>query len=60
MTGAEARAYAEAFNRIAALGEQKIWAVALPVVIRYEGEPRPGQPLDGFPGGPGCTLRAKS
>jgi len=58
MTDLEARAYAEAFNRIAAHGQRKIWAVALPVVIRYEGEPQPGQPLDGLPGGRRDIARA--
>jgi len=60
MTDLEARAYAEAFNRIAARRAQKMWAVALPVVVRYEGEPQPGQPLGVLPAGRDCTFRAKS
>jgi hypothetical protein len=40
-----ARRYVEAFNRVAQEGRQKKWAVALPVTIRYEGDPRPGEPV---------------
>ena len=50
MPAAEARAYVEAFNRVAARGRRRVRAVALPVVIRYQGEPRPGQALDTLPG----------
>jgi hypothetical protein len=45
MTGRRARRYIEAFNRAAQNGRQRIWAVALPVVIRYVGEPQPGEPV---------------
>ncbi len=37
-----ARRYVEAFNRAATEGCGKVWAVAVPVVVRYEGDPRPG------------------
>jgi len=45
MTARQARRYVEAFNRAAIGGARKVWAVALPVMIRYEGDPRPGEPL---------------
>ena len=45
MTVRQARRYVEAFNRAALGGARKVWAVALPVRIRYEGDPRPGEPL---------------
>ena len=41
----QARRYVEAFNRAAHGGPQKIWAVALPVAVRYVGDPQPGEPL---------------
>jgi hypothetical protein len=43
MSARRARQYVEAFNRAAQGGRQKIWAVALPVAIRYVGDPQPGQ-----------------
>ncbi len=46
MSSTQAAAYLEAFNR-AALGQRrKIWAVALPVTVRYDGEPRPGERIE--------------
>jgi hypothetical protein len=45
MTAGQARRYVEAFNRTAFGRARKVWAVALPVRIRYEGDPRPGEPL---------------
>jgi hypothetical protein len=45
MTARQARRYVEAFNRAALGGAQKVWAVALPVMIRYDGDPRPGEAL---------------
>ena len=45
MTIRKARHYVEAFNRAAQKGPKKIWAVALPVSIRYVGDPQPGQVL---------------
>ena len=45
MTARRARRYVEAFNRAAQTGSQKIWAVAVPVALRYVGEPQPGEPL---------------
>jgi hypothetical protein len=45
MSREEAGEYVEAFNT-AALGRPgNLWAVALPVKVRYEGEPRPGQTI---------------
>lgn len=45
MTVRQARRYIEAFNRAAQSGPLKIWAVALPVSIRYVGDPRPGEAI---------------
>jgi hypothetical protein len=42
MTARQARHYVEAFNRAARNGARKRWAVALPVTVRYEGDPHPG------------------
>jgi len=40
--------YVEAFNRAAlARGPIRVWAVAVPVTIVYEGDPRPGEAIDG-------------
>jgi hypothetical protein len=50
MTARRARRYVEAFNRAALAGTQKVWAVALSVTIRYEGDARPGQRLHGAVG----------
>jgi hypothetical protein len=43
MSTRRARRYVEAFNRAALGGTQKVWAVALPVTIRYDGDPLPGE-----------------
>jgi len=43
MSARQARAYVERFNRVAAHTPSRLRAVALPVVVRYEGEPRPGE-----------------
>ncbi len=45
MTTRQARRYVEAFNRAAQNGPRKTWAVALPVTIRYVGDPQPGEAL---------------
>lgn len=45
MTGRRARCYVEAFNRAAQPGSQKIWAVAVPVSLRYVGDPQPGEAI---------------
>jgi len=45
MTLRRARRYVEAFNRIVQGSPQKIWAVALPVSIRYVGDAEAGQTL---------------
>ena len=45
MTGRAAQRYADAFNRAALAGPHKVWAVALPVRVRYEGDPRPGDAI---------------
>jgi hypothetical protein len=39
--------YVEAFNRAAlSRGHARVWAVAVPVTIVYEGDPRPGELLE--------------
>jgi hypothetical protein len=43
MPRGQARAYADAFNTSALAGRRKLWAVVLPVEIRYEGDLEPGQ-----------------
>jgi hypothetical protein len=45
MTARQARRYVEAFNRAAQSGSRKIWAIALPVTIRYVGDPQPGEAI---------------
>ena len=45
MSGKEAATYVEAFNRAAFGRSGNLWAVALPVAVRYEGEPQPGQTI---------------
>ena len=38
--------YVEAFNRAAlSRSRARIWAVAIPVTIVYDGEPQPGEPI---------------
>ena len=49
MSKSQADAYVEAFNRAALGGRRKIWAVALPVTVRYQGDPRPGEKIDLWP-----------
>lgn len=46
MTARQARAYAEAFNRATLAAGRSLWALAVPVAVRYEGEPRAGQLLE--------------
>jgi hypothetical protein len=46
MSAAQAACYAEAFNRTALAGGRKIWAVVLPVIVRYDGDAQPGQLLE--------------
>jgi hypothetical protein len=41
----QAAAYVQAFNQAAMRGAYKLWAIALPVTVRYDGDPRPGQML---------------
>ena len=45
MTARQAQRYVEAFNRAVENSPRKIWAVALPVTIRYDGDPQPGELL---------------
>ncbi len=45
MTRLQAARYVAAFNRAAQERGVRIWAVAVPVVVRYDGDPQPGQTL---------------
>jgi hypothetical protein len=53
MAARQAQRYVEAFNRAAQNGPRKVWAVALPVTIRYVGDPQPGEAVAG--GGLACV-----
>ena len=46
MSAQEAAVYVEAFNRAAEHRRRKFRAVAVPVTVIYQGEPRPGEALD--------------
>ena len=46
MSGDQAVAYVEAFNRTAIGRPRRIWAVAMPVTVRYEGEPKAGETIE--------------
>jgi hypothetical protein len=43
MSAAEARRYTESFNRTILAARRQVWAVAVPVSVRYEGDLLPGQ-----------------
>jgi len=43
VTAAAAREFVEGFNRVRR--SDRLWAVAVPVVVRIDGEPRPGAVL---------------
>ena len=45
MTARQAGAYTEAFNRATLAARRSLWAVAVPVAVRYDGEPQAGQVL---------------
>ena len=45
MSARQAAMYTEAFNRAALAASRRLWAIALPVQLRYEGDPRPGEVL---------------
>ena len=49
----EAALFLEGFNSAVLQNNDPIWAVAVPVTIRYEGDAQPGMPIRGhaFPGG---------
>lgn len=52
MSAVEAARYVAAFNRTAVAQQRMIRAVALPVAIRYDGDPHPGDRLSAV--GVGC------
>jgi len=45
MSETQAAAYVEAFNRAALDARRNIRAVAVPVVVRYQGDPQPGDAI---------------
>ena len=45
MSARQAARYVQVFNQIVLRTGPKVWAIALPAVIRYEGDPVPGQRL---------------
>ena len=45
MTRRQAHRYVEAFNRAAIGARRRVWAAAVPVTIRYNGDPQPGGEL---------------
>ena len=60
MSARRAARYVAAFNRAALGGRRRVWAVAIPVVLRYEGDPRPGQNLPIARGGLAVGESARS
>jgi len=46
MSSDEADGYTEAFNRAMLAEHRKLWAIRLPVEMRFMGEPQPGETLD--------------
>ena len=45
LSARQAARYVRAFNRVVLRGHVKVWAVAVPVAVRYDGDPVPGQPI---------------
>ncbi len=43
----EARLFLEGFNSQMLVSDRPLWAVAVPVVLRYDGDPQPGEPIRG-------------
>ena len=43
----EARLFLEGFNSQMLVDGRPLWAVAVPVVLRYDGDPQPGEPISG-------------
>ena len=50
MSARQAARYVTAFNRAAADLGREVRAIALPVSVRYDGDPEPGRPLVAVPG----------
>jgi hypothetical protein len=59
MSRAAAARYVQAFNRAARQSGQRLWAVAVPVAVRYEGEPSPGDLLRDAMGPVACAGRKR-
>jgi hypothetical protein len=47
-SAAEAALFLQGFNSAILGSVRPIWAVAVPVELRYEGDARPGEPVQGF------------
>ncbi|MBN2476892.1 MAG: hypothetical protein JXB62_19955 [Pirellulales bacterium] len=45
MSSDQAEQYVEAFNQAALAAGRHLWAIAVPVTIRYDGDCRPGEVL---------------
>jgi len=43
LSARQAARYVRAFNRVVLRGRPKVWAVAVPVAVRYDGDPVPGR-----------------
>ena len=43
MSAAQAATYLRAFNQAVLRHDPRVWAIALPVALQYEGDPQPGQ-----------------
>ncbi len=59
MSAEEASEYAEAFNRAMLAEHRKLWAVGVPVEMRFEGEPQPGEMLSLRSGPSRAVLRKR-
>lgn len=46
-THTEAAAFVEGFNRAMLAQPRQVWAVAVPVTLRYDGDAQPGMPVYG-------------
>ena len=49
MSARQARLYTQSFNRTILAARRQVWAVAVPVIVRYEGDLLPGQGLGQSP-----------
>jgi len=47
LSAAQAQSFLEGFNREMLHGAKRLWAVAVPVVVLFDGEPLPGETVTG-------------